>query len=68
MSTGAAYILKNNEQVATFRMLHPNGYTVLDGDHGIGLEGAYADEARALQDNSEELKSLLLEINKLAMK
>lgn len=39
-------ILRNQAEIDVFRLHHPDGYTVLDGDRGVGLIGDDADRAR----------------------
>jgi len=39
-------IIRNAVDLAQFHQSHPNGYTIMDGDRGIGLIGRNADFAR----------------------
>lgn len=40
------FIIKNAASLAEFRRLHPDGYTIMDGDRGIGLLGSNAEFAQ----------------------
>lgn len=39
-------VLSNNDQVEAFRTREPDGYTILNGDRGVGLTGELAEQAR----------------------
>jgi hypothetical protein len=40
------YILKGQNDVDTFRLKYPDGFTILDGDRGIGCIGSMAEKAK----------------------
>jgi hypothetical protein len=47
-------VIRTKDQLDAFRNAHPDGYTIMDGDRGIGLIGTYADRARNMGPDPDE--------------
>lgn len=57
------YVLKGQIQVDAFRSENPDGFTILDGDRGVGLTGDLAKLARNPGNNPENWKYVMAKVS-----
>lgn len=46
-------IIRSNAELASFKARHPDGFTIMDGDRGIGVTGQLAQEVKNIGGNPE---------------
>lgn len=47
-------LIRDNGQASEFREKNPDGYTIMNGDKGIGLTGKLAEEAKNIGGNPND--------------